>query len=109
MGELSRAGCLLSDDRHSGIGRGRRQAQHAPGTDFAGDRWQLFDTEADFSEATDLAELHPAKLEELKRLWWREARKYSTPALAEMPERFRSRERFDDSPDRAGPATPASN
>jgi len=90
-------------------GKWRGVAIHAPGTDFAGDRWQLFDTEADFSEATDLAELHPAKLEELKRLWWREARKYSTPALAEMPERFRSRERFDDSPDRAGPATPASN
>lgn len=90
-------------------GKWRAVAIHAPGSDFASDRWQLFDTEADFSEATDLAELHPAKLEELKRLWWREARKYSTPALAEMPERFRSRERFDDSPDRAGPATPASN
>lgn len=81
-------------------GKWRAVAIHQPGSDFAKDRWQLFDTEADFAEANDVAARYPAKLEELKRLWWREARRYSSPALAEMPERFRNRERFDDSPDR---------
>ncbi|HEY0624096.1 arylsulfatase [Sphingomonas sp.] len=88
-------------------GKWRAVAIHQPGTDFARDRWQLFDTEADFAEANDIADRHPAKVEELKKLWWSEARKHSNPPLAEMPERFRSRERFDDSPDRqaAPPST----
>lgn len=81
-------------------GKWRAVAIHQPGTDFAKDRWQLFDTQADFAEANDIADRHPAKVEELKKLWWSEARKHSTPPLAEMPARFRSRERFDDSPDR---------
>lgn len=81
-------------------GKWRAVAIHRPGTDFALDRWQLFDTDADFAEAHDVAARYPAKLEELQRLWWAEARQYSTPALAEMPERFRSRERYDDSSDR---------
>lgn len=87
-------------------GKWRAVAIHPPGTDFARDRWQLFDTEADFAEAKDIADRHPAKVEELKRLWWSEARKHSNPPLAEMPERFRSRERFDDSPGRQ-PAPPS--
>lgn len=88
-------------------GKWRAVAIHQPGTDFAKDRWQLFDTQADFAEANDIADRHPAKVEELKKLWWSEARKHSNPPLAEMPARFRSRERFDDSPDRqaAQPAT----
>lgn len=90
----------LRGNRAITSGKWRAVALHAIGTDFASDRWQLFDTEADFAEAHDLAAVHPAKLEELKQLWWREARKYSNPPLAEMPERFRNRERFDDSPDR---------
>jgi arylsulfatase A-like enzyme len=90
-------------------GRWRAVAMHKPGTDFAKDRWQLFDTETDFAEANDIADRHPAKVEELKRLWWNEARKYSTPPLAEMPERFRSRERFDDSPDRQAAPPAAGN
>lgn len=87
-------------------GKWRAVAMHTLGSDFAQDQWQLFDTEADFAEAEDLAARYPAKLEELKRLWWREARQHSTPALAEMAEQFRTRERFDNSPDR-GLATPA--
>lgn len=87
-------------------GKWRAVAIHTIGSDFATDTWQLFDTEADFAEAHDLADRYPAKLDELKRLWWREARKYSNPPLAEMPARFRNRERFDDSPDR-GVGSPA--
>lgn len=90
----------LRGNRAITSGKWRAVSIHRQGQDFDKDVWQLFDTEADFSESTDLAAQYPAKLEELKRLWWREARKYSTPALAEAPERFRMREAFDDSPDR---------
>jgi arylsulfatase len=41
--------------------------------DFTKDRWQLFHTDEDRSEAHDLAEQHPEKLEELKKLWMQEA------------------------------------
>lgn len=81
-------------------GKWRAVAVHKQMTDFDSDVWQLYDTVADFSESTDLAKDYPAKLEELKRLWWREARKYSNPPLAEAPEHMRVRERFDDSPER---------
>jgi arylsulfatase len=69
---------------------------HQYGTDFAKDRWELFDLSKDFSESTDLAASHPAKLAEMKALWWQEARKFSTPALAEPPEIFARRARYDD-------------
>ncbi len=81
-------------------GRWRAVAVHKQMTDFDSDVWQLYDTQADFSESTDLAKVYPDKLEELKRLWWREARKYSNPPLAEAPEFMRVRERFDDSGER---------
>lgn len=42
--------------------------------DFEKDRWQLFHTEVDRSEAHDLAAEHPEKLEELKALWLTEAK-----------------------------------
>lgn len=90
----------LRGNRAITAGKWRAVAIHQIGTDFAKDKWQLFDTEADFAEAYDLADRYPDKLEELKRLWWREARKFSNPPLAEMPARFRNRERFDDNPDR---------
>jgi arylsulfatase len=93
----------LRGNRAITSGRWRAVAIHAVGTDFADDKWQLFDTESDFAEAHDLADRYPRRVETLKRLWWREARKYSNPPLSEMPERFRSRERFDGSADRAAP------
>ena len=40
---------------------------------FDQDRWQLFHTEVDRSEAHDLADQHPDKVEELKALWLSEA------------------------------------
>ncbi len=49
--------------------------------DFANQRWELFNTEADPSECHDLAEEHPEKLEELVALWWAEAGKYDALPL----------------------------
>ncbi|MSU48678.1 MAG: arylsulfatase [Opitutus sp.] len=40
---------------------------------IAGDRWELYNIDEDFSEARDLAARHPAKLQELKALFDREA------------------------------------
>ena len=39
----------------------------------------------DFSEVDDLALTHPAKLEELKALWWTEAEKYQVLPLNNQP------------------------
>jgi arylsulfatase len=77
-------------------GHWRAVAMHQYGTDFAKDRWELFDLSKDFSESTDLAATNPARLAEMKALWWREARKYSSPPLAEPPEIFARRARYDD-------------
>jgi arylsulfatase len=51
--------------------------EHGPGSgggSFENDRWQLFHTDQDRSEAQDLADQHPEKLEELKALWFEEAK-----------------------------------
>lgn len=77
-------------------GKWRAVAMHRNGTDFSGDRWELFDTSSDFSESRDLSKQYPVKLRELQALWAREAGRYSKPALSEAPERFRGRERFGD-------------
>lgn len=94
----------LRGNRAITAGKWRAVAVHRQMADFANDRWELYDTEADYSETTDLAARYPKKLAELKALWWSEARKYSTPALAEAPEKYRQRERFDDSANRTLPA-----
>ncbi len=49
--------------------------------DFAGQRWELFNVEADPSECHDLAEEQPEKLQELIALWWAEAGKYGALPL----------------------------
>ena len=51
--------------------------------DFAQDDWKLFDLQKDFSESTDVAPLHPARLAMMKKAWFREARKYGDLPLAE--------------------------
>jgi arylsulfatase len=58
---------------------------HRPGTDFEQDRWELYDVDRDFSESADLASQNPAKLDELKKLWWSEAQKYGALPLLEAP------------------------
>jgi len=46
----------------------------APGVyDPEKDAWELYYLPDDFSQAKDLAAANPAKLEELKELWWQEA------------------------------------
>ena len=49
--------------------------------DFANQRWELFNAEADPSECHDLAEEQPEKLQELIALWWAEAGKYGALPL----------------------------
>jgi arylsulfatase len=51
---------------------------------FDQDRWQLFHTDEDRSEAQDLADQHPDKLEELKALWLEEAKKYDVLPLNDL-------------------------
>lgn len=48
---------------------------------LADSKWMLFNITKDFSESTDVAEKHPEKLEELKRLWWMQAAKYDVLPL----------------------------
>jgi hypothetical protein len=59
-------------------------AEHGPMIDkgqFDKDRWQLFNTEVDRSEAHDLADQHPEKVKELVDLWMTEAKKYNVMPL----------------------------
>ncbi|MHB1613819.1 MAG: arylsulfatase [Actinomycetes bacterium] len=46
---------------------------HIPGTPYEHDTWRLYDTSKDFAECEDLAEYRPDRLQELQKLWWREA------------------------------------
>ena len=51
---------------------------------FDKDRWQLFHTNEDRSEAHDLAEEHPEKLKELTDLWLEEAKKFDVLPLNDL-------------------------
>jgi len=55
---------------------------------FDEDVWELYHVAEDFSEVHDLAASHPAKLEELKELWWEEAAKYQVLPLNNQPGLF---------------------
>jgi arylsulfatase len=65
---------------------------------FDDDRWELYDTTSDWSQARDLAKEHPDKLHELQRLWLIEATKYNV-----LPMDDRVAERLN--PDGAGRPT----
>ena len=54
---------------------------HKNRTDYEEDKWELYHVEQDFSEAIDVSEKHPEKLQELKDLWWSEAEKYGSLPL----------------------------
>lgn len=61
--------------------------EHGPLIDkgkFDTDRWQLFHTDEDRSEAVDLASRHPEKVKELAALWLAEARKYNVLPLNDL-------------------------
>ncbi|HBH54511.1 MAG TPA: arylsulfatase [Planctomycetaceae bacterium] len=52
-------------------------AWHKKDTPWEEDRWELYHTEVDFTQANDLAATQPAKLQELIALWESEAGKYN--------------------------------
>ncbi len=49
--------------------------------DYANQRWELFDTDADPTECHDLAAEHPGKLQELIALWWTQSGQYGALPL----------------------------
>lgn len=51
---------------------------------FDDDRWELFNIASDRSQCHDLAAQNPAKLEELKQLWFTEAGKYNGLPLGDF-------------------------
>jgi arylsulfatase len=53
--------------------------------DFEHDRWELYHVDQDYSEARDLAAAQPAKLEELKAVFDREARRNGVYPLVPFP------------------------
>jgi arylsulfatase len=56
---------------------------------FDQDEWQLYHVAEDFSEADDVADKHPEKLEELKQLFDEQARKYHVyPLYDDMMQRI---------------------
>jgi arylsulfatase A-like enzyme len=63
-------------------------AEHAPMPsnkgNFDKDRWQLFHTDEDRSEAVDLADEHPDKVKELVDLWFSEAERYNVLPLNDL-------------------------
>ena len=54
---------------------------HPPGTGYNDAEWELYDLDADFSEAKNLAEAEPEKLREMVDFWWREAGRYDVLPL----------------------------
>ncbi len=44
-------------------------------------KWELYDIEADFSQAKDLAAANPEKLRQMQDLWWAEAARYDVLPL----------------------------
>ncbi|MGE4322564.1 MAG: arylsulfatase [Sphingobium sp.] len=86
----------LRGNRAITVGDWKAVAIHSYGTDFAQDRWALFNVARDFSESEDLSARYPEKLKELQAIWWDEARKYSDPPLAEPAPQIRQFRQYDD-------------
>jgi len=60
---------------------GRLPWQTSGSFSFDDDKWELYNLEADFSEANDLSAKNPDKLRELQDLFWAEAAKYNVLPL----------------------------
>ena len=75
----------LRGNRSITAGDWKAVAMHKIGDPFDADEWSLHFVPTDFSESVDVASQNPSKLEELKDLWWREARQYASPPLVESP------------------------
>lgn len=63
---------------HDGL---KAVARHEKGEDFDADRWELYSTDEDFSEARDLAAERPQDLKRMVDLWWSEAERYGVLPL----------------------------
>jgi arylsulfatase len=55
--------------------------QGGVGADPASYPWELYDLRSDWTQSEDLASKNPAKLKELKALFWQEAKKYNVLPL----------------------------
>ena len=55
--------------------------QEITSDDLVDPKWMLFHIDEDFSESTDVAGQHPEKLEELRQLWWTQARRFNVLPL----------------------------
>ncbi len=63
---------------------------HVPGEDFSKDTWELYNLNEDFNELNNLADKQPKKLDELKKLFDSEGKKYNVFPLKDLavaPER----------------------
>lgn len=54
---------------------------HEKGADYNKEKWELYNTNEDFTESNDLSASDPGKLKELISLWWEEAKKYNVLPL----------------------------
>lgn len=59
--------------------------RHAPGTSWDEDPWELYHLDEDFSEAHNLAQAEPERLQKMIDLWWREAEKHGALPLDDRP------------------------
>lgn len=65
---------------------------HIHTNDYFNEKWELYHTDEDFSEAVNVADQYPEKLQELIALWYAEAGKYGVlplgagPYLTQTPE-----------------------
>jgi arylsulfatase len=62
---------------------------HVKGVPFDKDRWELYHVAEDFSEVHDLAAKYPDRLEELKKLFFSEARQYGVLPLDDRTQELR--------------------
>jgi arylsulfatase len=65
---------------------------HVDSDGFDKDKWELYNTDVDFSEANDVSEQYPEKLRELIELWWHEAGTYGV--LPMMESHYRKKDGF---------------
>lgn len=90
---------------HRGLVQGGWKAvsYHPPGSDFANDKWELYNLARDFNEVDDLAEKEPKRLEAMIEEWWRQAERHKVlplddrfaPRFADNAKRFHGpRNRF---------------
>lgn len=50
--------------------------EHMTGTDYAEERWRLYDADTDFAHTTDVADLYPDKVSRLQHRWWQLAHEH---------------------------------